>query len=123
MSKSHRGTLSTKWLQECEEWRLNEGLSLRELAKRATTAINRERPFASATVHQYLRGTINSDDLTIALAKLRGVSPPAVSGRDPELQEWCDLGARFKAETEDRFREELDAVRKMVEAMEKFRRR
>ncbi len=65
---------------------------------------------------------MNSDDVTMALAKLRGVSPPAVVGRDPEVQEWSDLGSRFKTEAPERFREELDAVREIVLALEKFRR-
>lgn len=117
--RGHR--VPDSWLQQCNQYKERTRKTLSELGRELAEAIGRNRPLATSTVHDYLIGRIVTEELTEAWAKLMETLPPVIGGDDDEVQEWCDLGRQFKAESPETFRRELEALRKVVSALVEYR--
>ena len=112
------------WLQEVAAYKERTGKTLEELGIELSLQMKLSAPLKPARVHEYLSGRTVTEELTAAFAALMGVPPPVLGLEDDlEVQEWCDLGRRLKHETPDRFRQELRAIREVVEVLERHRRR
>ena len=105
------------WLEQCRQWRKEEGLTVEAAGAHLARAIRRARPFSDATVRRYLRGSLVTDELTRAFAKVLGTSPP-VKLDDEDQQTWHDLGARLKAADVEVFSTELLRLKQLVSMAE-----
>lgn len=123
MTKSWRGRIPAQWLEEADRARRAANVSLRELAAAAAEAVGRKKPFAVSAMSDFLRGRIASDDIARGISQAMGLPMPPVSGRDPAVQEWCDLGGKLADAAPELFRRELEALRTLVSAIEQYSRR
>ena len=101
------------WLEQCRQWRKDQGLTIDAAGTHLARAIRRARPFSEATVRRYLRGALVTDELTRAFAKVLNMPPP-VEIEDEQHQEWYDLGVRLARADGDVFESELLRLRQLV---------
>ena len=104
------------WLEQCRIWRKKEGLTVEATGVQLARAIRRAQPFSDATVRRYLSGSLVTDELTRAFAKVLGTTPP-VRIDDVDQQAWHDLGVRLKDEEPELFKSELARLRQLVQVL------
>jgi hypothetical protein len=96
---------------------------MKQLGEQIAVEVGRAKPIAASAINDFLKGRIGSDDIAKGISRVLALPMPAVSGRDPDLQEWCDLGARMSEVAADMFQRELVALREFVQAAERYARR
>lgn len=115
--------VSAQWLAAVRAYWDSSGKTLRHLGVELAEILGEPRPLVPRHVHDYIQGTSTTEELTAAFAQLMDVPPPILGIEDDEIVRWCEIGQRLKAQTPDRFREELDALSALVDTLESFRRR
>ena len=108
------------WLDQCRVWRKEQGLTVQETGRYLARVMKRGRPFAVATVHRYLGGTLVTDELTEAFAKAMSVASPAQIENERHLR-WYELGVRLDHANEAVFSKEIDRLEQLVEVVEELR--
>ena len=108
------------WLEQCRRWRDEEGLTVEATGARLARAIKRGRPFGVATIGRYLSGSLVTDELTAAFAKVMGVPFPAQIENERH-SEWYELGARLDNANAEAFSTELERLRQLVAIVEELR--
>ena len=102
------------WLEQCRQWRQDQGLSLDETGVMLARAIRRGRAFANATVHRYLNGSLVTDELTRAFAQVMKVPHPIQLLEDEKHRRWCELGVQLDQEDSETFDAELDRLERLM---------
>jgi hypothetical protein len=110
------------WLARVRAYWQATGKSLETLGIELASAMGDEQPLGASRVHQYISGKKTTDEMTRAFAQLMGAKMPVLGVEDPDIVAWCDVGQRLKEQASERFHEELAALTKIVETLEKLRR-
>lgn len=112
-----------EWMQELLAYKKRSGKTLQQLGVELAREMRRPEPVAVSTVHDYLQGRVITEDLTRAFAAVAGLPVPVLAEEpvDEEIREWLQLGRELRAETPDRFRREMDALRELVTALRRHR--
>jgi hypothetical protein len=98
--------------------------TLKGLGKELGVLLRTERPVHPASVFEYMQGTSTTVEMTQAFASLMGTPMPEIAdSNDEELHEWTELGRRLRAHTPDKFKREVELLRRLVEALEAHEKR
>ena len=108
------------WLEQCRNWRQEQGLTAETAGIHLARAIKRGRPFAVATIRRYLTGALVTDELTLAFAKAMDVPYPAQIENEHHLL-WYELGVRLDSADAETFASELTRLRRLVAMAEELR--
>lgn len=112
------------WLDQISEYKETTGKTLKGLGEELGVLLRTERPIHPASVFEYIQGKSTTLELTRAFASLMGTAMPEVAdSNDEELHDWTELGRRLRAHTPDKFKRELDLLRRLVEALEAHEKR
>jgi hypothetical protein len=105
------------------ERRESAGYTLEEFGVALANKVGRKKPFGTSSVNGVLWGRDYSASMIEAIAELLDLALPPMTAGEAEVQEWADLGARLHRLSPEEFERELDAVRDIVKALERFRSR
>jgi hypothetical protein len=106
------------WLDEISAYKSRTGKTLKQLGEELAPLLGAKRPVNPTSVFEYTQGKSVTQEMTEAFATLMGVPVPDFEDQvDPELDEWTELGRLLRAETPDKFRRELAALRELVAAL------
>ena len=108
------------WLEQCREWRKEQRLTAKAAGEHLARVVRRGKPFAVATVHRYLGGSLVTAELTEAFAKAMGVPVP-VQIDNKRHREWYELGVRLENVDDGVFANEFDRLKQLVAILEEFR--
>ena len=108
------------WLEACQRWRKEQDFTVKETGRHLARVTKRGRPFAVATVHRYLAGSLVTNELTQAFAKAMGVPPPVQIDNDLHRR-WYELGVRLDHANEAVFATEIDRLEQLVAVVEELR--
>jgi hypothetical protein len=110
--------VNNAWLDEIAAYKSRTGKTLKQLGAELATLLGAKRPINPTSVFEYTQGKSVTREMTEAFATLMGVPVPDFEDQvDPELDEWTELGRQLRAETPDKFRRELAALRDLVAAL------
>ena len=107
------------WLEQCRQWRKDEGLTIVAAGAYLARAVKRGRPFGKATMRRYLTGELVTDELTEAFATVMGVPFPAQIENERHA-EWYELGVRLENVNAESFSNELERLRHLVGILEEL---
>jgi hypothetical protein len=83
--------------------------------------VGRAAPYSIPAVSDVLRGRGYSAEMVEALAEVLQLElPPVGASGDPQVEAWADVGAQLLELSPSHFARELDAVRKLVQALKDF---
>ena len=108
------------WLDQCRHWRQEQGLTAKSAGEQLARAVRRGKPFAVATVHRYLGGSLVTTELTEAFAKVMGVPAP-VQIENERHRQWYELGVRIENADDDVFSMELDRLKQLASILEELK--
>lgn len=111
------------WLTQVRTYWESSGKTLQQLGKELAPLVGEERPLIPRRVHDYINGKSTTEEMTAAFAKLMAVPPPVLGLDGPEIQRWCAAGQRLLEHAPEQFQAELEAVERLLAALEEFRRR
>jgi hypothetical protein len=112
------------WLDQISEFKEQSGKTLKVLGEELSVLLRTERPIHPASVFEYMQGKSTTLEMTQAFASLMGTPMPEIAdSNDEELHEWTELGRRLRAHTPDKFKREIELLRRLVEALEAHEKR
>jgi hypothetical protein len=112
------------WLDQISEYKERTGKTYKTLGEELGILLRTERPLHHSSVFEYLQGKSVTVELTQAFASLMGTPMPEIAdSNDEELHTWTELGRRLRAHTPDKFKREMELLRRLVEALEAHEKR
>lgn len=118
-TRGHTVKVSQEWLDQVAAYKASTGKTLKQIGEELGVLLKASRPVNPTSVFEYMQGKSTTREMTEAFAMIMGVAIPDFDDSDdPELATWTDLGKRLRAHTPDKFHRELDALRRLVEALE-----
>jgi vacuolar-type H+-ATPase subunit D/Vma8 len=118
-TRGHTVKVSQAWLDQVASYKTHSGKTLKQLGEELAVLLKAPRPVNPTSVFEYMQGKSTTREMTEAFAAIMGVAIPDFDNDDdPELSTWTDLGRRLRAHTPDKFQREMDALRRLVEALE-----